>query len=126
MARQKLDDLDLAGAAFELDHLRAAFLHQAHGVLERLLARGVGHERHVGHQERAVQPLRDRAAVIDDVLQRDRHGRVVTLDHHAERIADQHQVDAGVVDERREARVVSGDAGDLLALRLHAARAWRR
>ena len=41
VAREELDDLDLPGAAFELDHLRAAFLHQAHGVLERLLARGV-------------------------------------------------------------------------------------
>ena len=56
-----------------------------------------------------MQPARDRAAVIDDVVQRDRHRGVVALDHHAERIADQHQVDAGVVDQRREAGVVGGD-----------------
>ena len=39
VAGEELDDLDLARAAFELDHLRAAFLHQAHRVVERLLAR---------------------------------------------------------------------------------------
>ena len=96
-------------AALELHHLGAALLHQAHGVLERLLARGVRHERHVGHQERAIEALHDRTAVIDDVLQRDGHGRVVTLDDHAERIADQHQIDARVIHQRCEARVVGRD-----------------
>ena len=32
VAGEELDDLDLLAAAFELHHLRAALLHQAHGV----------------------------------------------------------------------------------------------
>ena len=126
MIREELDDLDLARTAFELHHLCAALLHQTHGILERLLFRGVSHERHVRHQERAVQTLRDRLAVIDHVVERDGHGRVVTLDHHAERIADEHEIDTGIVDERREARVIGGDAGDLFAFGLSCARASRR
>ena len=116
VAGEELDDVDLPGAALELDHLGAAFLHQPHGVRERQLARGVAHERQVGHQERAPQAPRHRAAVVDDVVHRDRHGRVVALDHHAERVTDQHDVGARLVDQRREARVVAGEAGDLLAL----------
>jgi len=33
-------------------------------------------------------------AVVDDVVERDRHCRVVALDHHAERVADQHDIGA--------------------------------
>jgi hypothetical protein len=59
--------------------------------------------------------------VIDDVVERDRHRRIVALDHHAERIADEHDIDAGLVDQRGVARVVGGQARDLLAVRLHLA-----
>jgi hypothetical protein len=117
--REELDDLGLARSSLELDHLRAAFLHEPHGVLQRLLARRVRHERHVGHLERPEQSFGDRLGVIDDVIERDRHGRVVPLDHHAERVADQHDVDAGLVGQRGIARVIARDARDLLAARLH-------
>ncbi len=119
--REMLDDLDLSFPAFELDHHRAAFLHQAHGVVERLRGSRVAHERHVDHQERAPEPAGDRARVVDDVGDRDGHRRVVTLDDHAERIADEHHVGAGQVDELREARVVGGETGDRFARRLHLA-----
>jgi hypothetical protein len=107
--------------ALELDHLRPALLHQAHGVLQRLLARGVGHERHVGHQERPDQAASHGLAVVHDVIERHGHGGVVALDDHAEGVAHQHHVGARFVHQRREARVVAGEAGDLLALLLHAA-----
>jgi hypothetical protein len=121
VAGEKFDDLDLPGATFELDHLGPALLHEPHGVLQRLLARGVRHERHVGHQERAQQAPRHGLAVIDDVIERDGHGRVVALDHHAERVTDQHDVGARFVHERGEAGVVTGETRDFLALGLHAA-----
>jgi hypothetical protein len=53
------------------------------------------------------------------VFHRHRHGGVVTLDHHAERVADQHDVDVRVIEQHREARVITGEAGDLLAFGLH-------
>src|SRR6185503_19076167 len=80
--REETHDLELIGGALELDHLRAAVLHEPHGVGERLLGRRVTHEGHVGDQEGAVQSLRDCARMIDDVVHRHRHGAVVTLDHH--------------------------------------------
>ena len=116
---QVLDDLDLPFPAFQLDHHRSAFLHQAHGVVERLRGIGVTHERHVRHQERAPEPAGDRARVVDDVGDRHGHRRVVTLDDHAERIPYQHQVGAGQVDELREACVIGGETGDRFARRLH-------
>ena len=119
VAREEFDDLELAEAALELDHLRAAFLHEAHGVRERDVGRRITRERQVGHQERPMQSARHGFAVIDDVVHGHRHRGVVTLQHHAERIAHQHQVRVGVVAQHREARVVAGDAGDLLALALH-------
>jgi hypothetical protein len=77
---------------------------------------GVAHERQVGHQERPVQSARHGSQWIDHVVHRHRHRGVVPLDHHAERIADQHHVDIGLVEQHGEAGVVAGEAGDLLAL----------
>ena len=44
-----------------------------------------------------MQSARHGFAVIDDVVHRDGHRGVVTLQHHAQRIADQHEVRVGVV-----------------------------
>ena len=49
--------------------------------------------------------------VIDHVIHRDRHGRVVALDHHAERIAGQHNIDPGFIEQLGEAGIVGGQAG---------------
>ena len=125
LAREVLDDADLAAPDLELDHHRAAFLHQPNGVVERLLARRVAHERHVDHEERTPQTARHAAAVIDDVVDRDGHRRVETLNDHAEAVADEHDVGAGHVDELREARVVRGQARNRLA-RLASSRATCR
>ena len=46
---EKLDHFDLASRAFELDHHRAAFLHQAYGIVECLFRHRVTHEWHIRH-----------------------------------------------------------------------------
>jgi hypothetical protein len=84
-------------------------------VRERLLRRRVAHERHVGDEKGAPQSLRDGTAVIDDVFHRHGHRAVVTLDHHAERVTHEHDVHTAAVDQRREARIVRRQTGDLLA-----------
>jgi hypothetical protein len=53
--------------------------------------------------------------VVGDVGDGDRQRRVVALDHVAQRIADQQHVDAGAVEQAREAGVVAGEHDDLLA-----------
>ena len=119
VAREELDDLELPEPAFELHHLGAAFLHEAHGIRQRDVGGRIARERQVGHEERPMQSARHRFAVIDDVVHGDGHRGVVALQHHAQRIAHQHEVGVGVVAQHREARVVTGDARDLLALALH-------
>jgi hypothetical protein len=55
------------------------------------------------------------ARVVGDVGDGDRQRRVVALHHVAQRIADQQGVDAGAVEQAREAGVVAGEHDDLLA-----------
>ena len=117
---QELDDAHLLRAALELHHARTALLHQAHGILQCLLRRGIAHERQIGDEERPVQAARHGPRVIDHVVDRDRHRGVVSLDHHAERVADQHQIDAGLIEQHRKTGVVTGERGDGLAVLAHA------
>jgi hypothetical protein len=48
------------------------------------------------------KPRATQAHVVDDVVDGDRQRAVVPLHHHAERIADEHQVDAVGVQHARE------------------------
>ena len=57
--------------------------------------------------------------VIDHVLQAHRRRRAAALQHVAQRIADQQDVDAGLVQHAREGRVVAGQHRDLLAAGVH-------
>ena len=54
VTREVLDNFYLIVATFELDHHCATFLHEAHGIVERLARFGVTHERHICYQERAA------------------------------------------------------------------------
>jgi hypothetical protein len=119
MARKKFNDFDLTAAAFELHHLRRAFLHEAHGVGERVILRRIAHERHIRDQERAVQTACNGGTVVHDVIHRHRHRGAMTLDHHAHRIPDEHDICIALVYEPGKTRVIAGQRGDLLALRLH-------
>jgi hypothetical protein len=57
--------------------------------------------------------------VVGHLGELDRQGRGVALHDHAERIADQQHVDAGGVEHAREAGVVAGQHGELLAAFAH-------
>jgi hypothetical protein len=117
---EELDDFELPEPALQFHHLRATFLHEAHGIGEGDLGSRVTGEWQVRDEKRTVQAARHRFAVIDDVVHGHGHRSVVTLQHHAQRIADQHQIGVGIVDQHGEARVVTGEARDLLAFALHA------
>ncbi|EXI72903.1 MAG: hypothetical protein AW07_03039 [Candidatus Accumulibacter sp. SK-11] len=57
--------------------------------------------------------------MVGDVVERDRQGRVMTLQDHAERVADEQGIDARGFAELREAGVVAGEDSDLLAAGAH-------
>jgi hypothetical protein len=56
----------------------------------------------------ATSPARHRAAVVDDVVDGHPERVVVALDHHAERVAHEQQVSAGLVEDARERGIVGG------------------
>ena len=117
---EPVHELGVDRAALELDRVAAALLHQLAGVGHALLDRRlVRHERHVADDVRAARPAGDGAAVVDDLVERDRQGRVVALHDHAERVADEQHVGAGLVEQARERGVVGGEHGDPLASLLH-------
>ena len=53
--------------ALEFDHLRAR-LHKNGGIIHRLHLCGVGHERHIGHQQRTVVAALNRFCVIGHII----------------------------------------------------------
>src|SRR5918993_5636653 len=116
---QKLDRRREPGAAFDLDHLSAG-LHQANGVVERRLRCSlVAAKRHIGDQPCALQTAHYGAHVILDVFDSDRKCRCMSLNDHSERVADQHAVDAAVVEQPGEARFIAGEHCDRLPSGTH-------
>ena len=80
-------------ATLQLHRRRAGFLHQPCRRAERLLAAFlVRAERHVDHQHRPVQPARHRLSVHHHHLHRHRQGRGQSVQHHADAVADQHDI----------------------------------
>ena len=80
------DLLGAAPSALELHRVGAGLLHEPHGGVQRLQRPGlVRAERHVGHDERALDRLGDRAGQRDEVVDRHRERRVVAEDVVARR-----------------------------------------
>jgi hypothetical protein len=102
-------------AALELHHLRAG-RHEARRVAERVLFRGLeAAEGKIGDDERGLASARHAAHVVFHLAHGHRQRGVVPLDHHAERVADQQDVDACSFRNLREARVVAGQHRQLFA-----------
>jgi hypothetical protein len=108
-ARDARDRIRHRDATFEFHGLCAAVLHQpdrgAHGVFGRHL---VGAERHVADDHRAPTGAGDEPRVVDHLVERHRQRGLVALHHIAEAVADQDQVDPGLVEDAREREVVGG------------------
>ena len=76
-------------------------------------------EGHVGHDERAANGAADGARVVEHLVDGDGKGVFMAEDDLAERIADQDEIDACLVDKARGGVVVGGERRDGLALALH-------
>src|ERR1035437_4459207 len=113
------DRLDALFAAFHLARLGAAFFHEAgsvpNGVAGVNLIRPV---RHVGDQQRILHAPVHGLDVVQHLVHRNRERVLVTKHGHSQRVADQDNVDASLVDQARRGIVVGGQAGDGFALKL--------
>ncbi len=107
-------------AALELDRVAARLLDEAVRGLDRLRVAGlVGPERQVADQQRRLQAAPHGAREHQQLLDGHRHG-VGVAEHVVGRgVADQHDVDAGLLDHERARVVVGGDHHDRLAQRPH-------
>ena len=113
--------------ALELDRLRAALGEEAAGVAKRLLgAQLPAEKRHVPDDVCAPRAPRDGSAVVDHLVDRHRKRRVEPLNDHSKRVAHEQDVDAGIVEQARERRIVCGHHGDPSALTLHFAKPGHR
>ena len=118
--RESADRLDDLGAAFHLDRIHPCFFEETRRVPKSIGgARLVRPERHVADQEGPGRTARNGGRVADHVVHRHRYGRRIAEDDHAERIADEDDVDAGLCDEARERRVVCRHHRDALAVAFH-------
>ena len=96
----RLRAIGRCAAALELDRVAAGFLDEALSVRDRLLVRGlVAAERHVADQQRGLQSATHRAGEHHHLVHRDRGGVRVAEHDHRRRVADQHEIDAGLVDD---------------------------
>ncbi|MCY1554235.1 hypothetical protein D9M68_907950 [compost metagenome] len=97
-----------------------AGLHQHGGIVQCLFAGGVSHEGQVDEDQRTLVAAFDAGGVVGHIGDADRQGAVMPLQHHAEGIADQQHVDAGLAGGLGESGVIAGQHGDLLAALLEA------
>ncbi len=92
------DELKAALAAFDLYGFGAGFLDDADGVAKGFGDVGViGAEGHVGDDEGVFGAAADGAGVVDHFVERDWEGVVVAEDDHAEGVADEEDVNTGLV-----------------------------
>ncbi|MCY1175339.1 hypothetical protein D9M73_155720 [compost metagenome] len=116
---QQADGFGQPGCAFDFYHVGAG-LHQCGAVGKGLLRRGVGHERQVGEDQRAVVAAFDAGGVVGHLRRGDRQGAVVALQDHPQRVAHQQHFNAGLAGGLGEGRVVAGQHGDFFTLGLEA------
>ena len=69
-------------------------------------------EGHVGDDHGAMHGAADGAGVVQHLVHGDGEGGIVTENDHGEGVADEDEVDAGLVDEARGRVIVCGEAGD--------------
>ena len=96
---ERLDDPAPSDAALDLDGLGAGLLEEPTGVLERFVDGRVGEERHVADDQRPLRAADHGLRVVEHLGHRHADGRLVAEQHLAERIADEQQRDAGLVEE---------------------------
>ncbi len=103
------DEFGVLRSAFELDRVRSAFFDKTTSVGHRLVDRGlIRHEGHVANDVGSLCAASNRAAVVNDFVQRHRQRGLVALYDHAEGVANEEQVNLTLIQELGKGRVVRG------------------
>ena len=106
-------------AALKLDRGDAGFLHQAHGVAHGVDVGGlVAAEGHVRDDEGALGGIGHGAGHGDHLVDGQRDGGVAAVDDVGGGVADEQNVDAGVVEDAGGHHVIGRQGGNLLAVAL--------
>ena len=107
------DQRGARAAALDFDGLRAGIFHEADGVAGGFARGGVvGAVGHVRDEEGVAQAAGNRAGVVQHLVESNGEGIFVAENDHAQRVADQHHVDARLVDQTGGRIVIRGDCGD--------------
>ena len=94
---QKIDGLSHLGAAFELDRGTPGFLQHPRRIAKRLRRRFlIGTKRHIDDHAAALRASHHGGTMRDHHVERDTKSRVEPVEHHAERIADNKDIDMGI------------------------------
>jgi hypothetical protein len=114
---EPVDEVQLG--ALDLHRVRTALLHEPAGVADAVLDRHlVGQERHVPDDHRPFHAPGDGLRVMQHLLHRDRERVRVAQDVVRDRVADEEDRDAGLVEDPRGGEVVGGEHREAGAPRL--------
>ncbi len=109
-------ELHDAGSPLELHRVRAGFLEEAARVAQSVFSRAlVAHKGHVAYDQGVCCPPHHGCGVMHHLVNGDRKCVLVTQHHHAERVADEKNRDAGFIQEPSRESVVRGEHHELLA-----------
>jgi len=91
-------DRGLLGGTFQLDAVHPGFFDMPPSVVNGFGRIGlIRHKRHIADQQRALGRATDRLGVMNHLVHGHRRGAAVAKHDHAERVAHQNHVDAGLV-----------------------------
>ena len=100
---------------FDLYRFGTAFLHKAGGIGHSLIHRYVvGAIRHIHRQHGTADAAAHSTRVVQHLVHGDGQGAFEAHHHHGQRVANQQQVDAGLIRETRGGVVISGQRRDRL------------
>ena len=111
---------DVRPCALELENIAAAFLHHAVRGVNRLLhALVVRPENHIADDHRRRRALHDRADMVDHLVRRQGDGSRIAEDDHRKGIADENDVDSGLLHQDCRGVIVRGHHGDAFFFLFH-------
>ena len=113
---EKANGLGHARAAFDLDGAALGFLDHLRAALWKACGRAllIGAEGHVDHHQRLLGAAHHRRPMHDHQVEGNRQGGLEAMHDHAERIADQKEIDIAVGDSGGMG-MVGGERDDRLA-----------
>ena len=110
-----LDLRFIGGGGLDMHRVGMPFLHEAHGRSHRLFGRLISAKRDRRHDHRIPGAVDHSLGMVDHFLDSDRDRLRAAHADRADSIADQHDIDAGGIDELGHRVIIGGEHRDLFA-----------